>query len=368
MTGKTLLCLGSGLAPRYKSNTLQALALPLGSHLQFRYEAELVPEGLHKGLEGRTLNGTSVLVGYVDCTLGGKQADGRCLIVPYRRAELLDSRRRGSIFILTLKLLEFSRAPNLETFQLSLDKNVPRWKLTPQGQPVFDSQNRPQFEGFWCHQVSDLQLTVTSDRIGDWQELATQLRTREDFSTQPYFLLVEGLFRRQEGTRDGVPVELDDGEYRLQSGKDYELRVIHYDPDSDEHTGGKATRWLKVDASLPLLTLRSNPLLAVDSPYDLKSIRFSTGETNRSEYGSLFLHAKDDEEIVPELYFAVSVRGDWWKATRNGLILGILLTATELVTVLSKGNVENWQVVTSLCVLLGLTTGFFVSLGMRKPL
>jgi hypothetical protein len=138
MSHPTLLCLGSGLAPRYRLNTLQALALPQGSHLQFRYEVDLVSKGLHKGLDDRKLNGATVLMGHVDCTASGRQADGRCFIVPYRQAELLDSRRRGSVFLLTLKMFQFSLVTNLDAFQRSLPGDVPRWKQALDGEPVLD--------------------------------------------------------------------------------------------------------------------------------------------------------------------------------------------------------------------------------------
>src|ERR1700688_4160512 len=95
MSKNTLLCVGSGLAPRYRANTLQALALPMGSHLQFRNLEELVPDGLREPLAKKGLTGTAVVLGYVDCTETGRQPNGRCFIVPYRQAKVLDSERRG---------------------------------------------------------------------------------------------------------------------------------------------------------------------------------------------------------------------------------------------------------------------------------
>jgi hypothetical protein len=146
--------------------------------------------------------------------------------------------------------------------------------------------------------------------------------------------------------------------------------MIHYDPDSDQHTGEKATESLKFDAPAPLLTLKSNPLLIIDSPYDLKSVYFSTGEGTRTEYGSLSLHFVNpaDTDLVLDLYIPISVKGNKQKLFWNGIILGVLLTATQLVSIFSKGSIDNWQVVCSAAAILGLLTGFFVSFGMRKPL
>lgn len=371
MSNATLLCVGSGLAPRYRANTLQALALPSGSHLQFRYSDQLIPEGLREPLAKKEFADAEVILGYVDCTETGRQPDDRCFVIPYRRAKLLNSERRGSIFILTFELSEFSLASNLEAFQETLSNNSPHWKLDSDGKPVMNSRGKPTFEGDWCQKLSDGQHTVATSDLGQWQMTVKQLRRRADYAKQSYFFLIEGLFCRKEGVKGGVLVRPDQGEYRLHPGHDYEFRMFHYDPDADEHSGEKHSELLRFDVSAPLLTLRSNPLLIIDSPYDLKSVHFSTGEPNRREYGSLFLHSDqpaDEADLVLDVYFPVSVKGDMRKVVRNGFILGALLTATQLVSIFSKGSVDNWRVVCSLAAVLGFLTGFFVSFGMRKPL
>jgi hypothetical protein len=93
----TLLCVGSGMAPRYVMNTLEGLALPSGADIQLRYLEKLFPSGLRDKLEARQLNGSDILLGYVNCTESGNRSGGRCPIVPYRQAELLDSERLGSV-------------------------------------------------------------------------------------------------------------------------------------------------------------------------------------------------------------------------------------------------------------------------------
>jgi hypothetical protein len=371
MTHSTLLCVGSGLAPRYRANTVQALALPPGSYLQFRYEEDLIPGGLRKQLENGKLNGANVVLGHVDCTPKGRQGDGRCFVIPYRHAKLINSVIRGSIYVLKFELAKHALASDLTSFQRSLPTSSPRWKLASDGRPVLNSKGHPSYEGAWCQEVSDLQLTVTTDNVRDWQTIVAQLQHRDDFSKQSYFFLIEGLFHRRPRKPDGVLVALQNGEYLLQAGQDYELRIFHYDPDSDEHTGEKPTEFLKVELSHPLLTPRGDPLMIIDSPYDEKFLRFSTGEPIRKEYGSLFMRPKKtgiEEQSVPELYFPICVKGSIWKAIRNGFILGSLLTATQLVTILSNGKPENWHTIIILEVLLGLSAGFFVSLGMSKPL
>ncbi len=370
MTNATLLCVGSGLAPRYKANTLQALALPKGSRLQFRYLEQLIPDGLREPLAKNELLGAAVILGYVDCTPAGRQLNDRCFIIPYRRAKLLNSERRGSIFILTFELGEFSFASNLQAFQESLSNTSPHWNLDKNGQPVLNEKGKPTFRGAWCQQLADGQHSIATSDFGHWQTITKQLRAREDFSKQSYFFLIEGLFHMKEGA-ESVLVSPVQGEYRLSPNRDYEFRLIHYDPDSDEHTGEKPTESLKFDASTPLLTLKSTPLLIIDSPYDLKSVHFSTGDGTRTEYGSLSLHFEKPlagSDVVLDMSFPLSVKGNKQKLLWNGIFLGVLLTATQLVSIFSKGGVDHWKIVSFVAVILGFLTGFFVSFGMRKPL
>jgi hypothetical protein len=355
---------------------------------------KLIPSGLRDKLEGRKLNGADILLGYVNCTESGRRAGGRCPIVPYRQAELLNSERLGSVYLLSFRLNAFRMASDLESFQRTLPENSPRWKLGLDGQPIQDDNGRPIYEGFWCQEVSpDLQATVVTNKIQDWQTIVTQQRGQEDFADQPYFYMIEGLFRReqrrspirhnyrnvkglfphvQSRTVD-VGVGLIKGEYRLQSRCAYELRIFHYDPDSDAHTGGKKTGWLKMDVSSPLMIPRSSPLLAIDSPYDRKSIHFSASETNRTEYGSLFIHTgkadtDTEEQLVPDLYLPATITSDVWAIVKNGFVLGFLLTITQLVTVFSRGIIPGWEVITVFIILLGFSTGLWVSWGMRKPM
>ncbi len=259
MNNVTLLCVGSGLAPRYRANTLQALALPSGSYLQFRYVERLIPEGLRGPLTDKQLIGADVILGHVDCTESGRQPNDHCLIVPYRRAKLLNSERRGSIFILTFELTEFRFAANLDAFQESLSNNSPHWDLDKNGQPVLNQRGKPTFKGAWCQQLSDAQHSIATSDFGHWQTITKQLRARADFSKQAYFFLIEGLFQTEEAV-ESVLVSPVKGEYRLLPGRDYEFRMFHFDPDADEHSGEKPTERFKVDVSAPLLALRSNPL------------------------------------------------------------------------------------------------------------
>src|SRR6185369_13569982 len=280
--------------------------MPSGARIQFRYLSSLIPQDLQKKLEGMTLNGASVLLGYVDCTEKARRADNRCDILPYRYANLVTSRKVGSVFILHLQVGDFAIASDLERFQRSLTGDVPKW----------GTDNKLQ--GAWCNELpAALNSVRRTTSLEDWQLIVQQIRQREDFDRVPYFCTLEGLFERRSGER----VALSDGEYILRSNNDYELRVFHFDPDSDAHTGYKQTRWLKLSVVGPWIQLPTSPMLAIDSPYDLKSIRLICRSTIRQQHSSLVLkdeqvNARDkSNEQGIELYLPMQIKGTIWRTT-----------------------------------------------------
>ncbi len=353
-------------------NTLQALALPSGAILQFRYLEGIISEGLRKPLASRELNGASVLLGYVDCTASGRLPDGRCPVVPYREARLRDSAQRGSVFVLQFELGPLRSTDDLDSFQRTLPENSPRWPQDSNSSFATDTSGKPKLVGYWCQEITPaLPGTSIRDTFAGWQAIVTQLGQRKDFAQQPYFHMIEGLFRRKKSVPEGERVALVDGEYHLNARSEYELRIFHYDPMSGAHSGAAVTQTLLLDAPSPLFSMRSSPVMVIDSPYDLKSVYFGTGETNRLAYGSLCVQpqgSKPEDQVVPELFFPVTVRGDAVRLIRNGFVLGLLLTLTQMITVFSKGKFDGWQWVALSIALLGFGTGFFVSFGMRKPL
>lgn len=360
MTVPNLLCVGSGLAPRYRLNTLLALAMPDGARIQFRYASSLIPDALQKKLEGKSLNGASVLVGYVDCTNAGRRSDNRCAILPYRFAELVVSRKVGSVFILQLQMGDFAIASDLESFQQSLTGDVPAWGTDE------------KLRGAWCYELpADFNAVRRTDSLEDWQGIVKQIRQREDFSQVAYFCTIEGIFKRKTDER----VFPENGEYVLGSNQDYELRIFHYDPDSDAHTGYKQTRWLRLRVVAPWLHLQTSPLLAIDSPYDLKTVHLISGSTVRQQYSSIVLKdegidaennpVRDEQSL--ELHLPVRIKGAIWKTTLYGLILGALLAAQQILILFAQPSVRAPIPLTVTAVVLGLGTGLFVAHGLRKP-
>ena len=359
MAVPNLLCVGSGLTRRYRLNTLQALAMPLGGRIQFRYFSGLIPEGLRNKLERGTFR-ANVLLGHVDCTKTGRRQDDRCTILPYRYAELVFSRKVGSVFILSLELSEFALTSDLERFQRSLTGDVPHWSKDE------------KLEGVWCQELpGEFDASERTTSLEDWQTIIKQLRQREDFSKEPYFCTTEGIFKRRTNHR----AVLADGEYVLRSDQDYELRIFHFDPDSDAHTGHKPTHWLKLEVTAPWLQIQTDSLLAIDSPYDLKSVHLRSGSTVRQQYGMLVMKdqvnesgtSADTHEQSFEVYLPVKIKGGILRTGLVGVLLGALLAAQQLLVLFSRLPAKPPVLITIAAVILGLGTGLLVAFGVRKP-
>jgi len=366
MDTKTLLCVGSGLTPRYRLNTLQGLALPPGSHLQFRYAEKIIQESIRDRLGKRELNGAAIVLGHVDCTKVQMREKDRCFIVPYRHAILLDCQRAGAIFVLNFELRAFAFAKDIEAFQTKLGANTPHW--TTDSQPVGD----------WC-QTLDSDTVPETNSYDEWQAIARQLAAREDFRRQPYFLRAQGVYEKPNAAKAEVELSLKYGQYRLRPNQEYVLRLFHFDPKGTDHAGTSPTQWLRAETSSALLKLNQDPLLAIDSPYDLKPMQFRTGDTNRDSNELLWVHPEKtspppssdnptDSRLVPDLYFPILLKSDSWALIGKALVLGCLLGAAQLITVFSKGAIEHAEVITLLVVGLSFLTAFFVVLGLRKPL
>ncbi len=64
---KTLICLSSGMTPQYRLDVLRLMALPTGTEIQFRYDVALIDSDIREGLGQNAMQGSSVLLAYVDC-------------------------------------------------------------------------------------------------------------------------------------------------------------------------------------------------------------------------------------------------------------------------------------------------------------
>lgn len=102
-TKTALLCLSSGIRPRYREDVLRAVSMPKGSRLRFRYLAELVPDELRTQLSKNVLSGAEVVIAY----LARYDASVQPTAVPVRGAKLCSSKVAGQMVLLDFELEDF---------------------------------------------------------------------------------------------------------------------------------------------------------------------------------------------------------------------------------------------------------------------
>lgn len=366
---RELLCVGSGMAPRYRANTLQALALPKGARIQFRYSQGIIPEALRNALSGNSLVGAAVLLGHVDATPLPRDADGPCFVVPYRAATLIAARRVGSFFTLQLELGPRRIAKDIDAFQELLPNTSPHWSKTA-------SPKRPV--GYWCQEATNI-IAATQKAAGveGWQALVNQLKDQPDFKKQSYFYVIDGLYEikasKNTGEADGYAAqELVNGQFTLRARQTYELRVVHFDPQADDHWADKKPRVLKIEAPTALVVPRTSSELVVDSPYDAKTYTFSIADTPADQYASLLLKpqppekSSNEEDDIPELYFPLFLKADLVSNLGRAFLLGSLLGLGQMVPMFLKGTTD--AVTTVVTFTFSYLTGIFFIAGLKKPL
>ena len=354
-----LLCLSSGLAPQYRLDILRLLALPRGGSIQFRYGATILPDSLRLPLSKNAIIGAKVLLAYVDCSAPARRSDGTCPITPCRHASLVSSKTIGTKVFLELRLDEFAPCSDLESFQKSVSGNRPHWDAADAGSLV----------GHWCLESSVSQQACSrSAEISAWEGIVTELNKVETFRDEPLFFAVEGLSTRKSTTH----LHPEEAEYRLESERDYELKIYHFHPKGDEIAMDRGTAVIKVEVSEPYIKPVTSPAMPIDSPYDLKTFRFRTQTATMPGYGSIVIRIDDritgkPIESQPELYIPVRLAPSFLRPLLLAAILGILLAAQQLATIsITKGAISLGTVVW--VAVLGLLTGGVAVYGLKKPM
>ena len=163
-----LLCLSSGITPRYREDVLRAVFMPCGSHLRFRYECELIPNDLLELIKSSELKEKEVCISYLDRSNKNILPE----IVPCRKAELLASNILGDFCVLDFKLGNFFFAEDIVKFNSDIRssiKNLPSWE----GESL---------QGSFCFKVDAFNSTLMNSRnIEYWQKIIRRLKSHSDF-------------------------------------------------------------------------------------------------------------------------------------------------------------------------------------------
>lgn len=339
------LCLSSGATPRYREDILRAISMPSRSSLQFRYQHRYVASAI---LGKPFPVGSQVLIAYVDQSDPAKPIQ----IVPCRFAVLTEAITVGTAVTLSLELREFAFSEDVEQFNNSLkadaDGIVPAW------------QTGKAHGHYWLEAEIESKTVVGSNMLDYWEGIVKQLSDRTDFKDEACFYTVVGVYDALSKSE----VKLESARYEVKSSREYEFRLYHFYP---KDLPLKTV--LSLTTTGQMLSFTTNPVMHMDSRYDLKRVRFKTGKSSNDETAIISVVRDVGRDQPPNLDFDLSflVHGTFWRTVGYGIGLGALLAATQLVGTLSNPSLPATSVVpvVLLTILIGVATGICAAFGLK---
>jgi hypothetical protein len=249
---RLFLLLSSAAQRRYKDDILRALAMPVGSRLQFRYRQAYVSK------EVLDVVGTQIdrplgraLICYVD-----HDDSGVLPIVPVRLATIDRANLHGSTLSVTMSVgdLAYSSSPSdfaQQVTQLSQGKNPRKdeekisgshFLLLPDKPPVFERGRS----------------------IARWEQIIDVLYTRKAFAKHSFFWTVLGLVNVTDTVDTNT---FSDWPHVIAGESTYDLLLYHYLPhDRDISSPSNVNLALTVGGAL---RIEGPPVVPIDSRYDL---------------------------------------------------------------------------------------------------
>jgi hypothetical protein len=263
------ICLSSGARPRYRQDILRAIAMPSGLRLQFRYVSNIVAPKIIEKIHAGTVKGQKALIVYCD------QHDPNITpeFIPCRYATIVDAEIHGTTATLFLSLKDFAHAKDVIKFNDELRETIANL-------PTWQSGSSYPAGYYWLEATRDPK-TIESLEVGVWEKIVFQISQRVDFQSENCYYTILGLY--PAGSETAIPSEEDC--FHLAADNKYEIRVYHFIPEQQSKVS-----LLRFEAKNELITFLRNPVLTIDSPYDLKRVLFKTGkpEVNEETFLSVY--------------------------------------------------------------------------------
>lgn len=353
-----IICLSSGSSPRYRQDVIRALALPIGSNLQFRYEKRWVSDGLLKKIQDRSIVGQEVLIAYADQSMpdDGGTPKGDIQLVPVRLAQVTYAAVLGRTTLLIFSVGKFVFASDLNAFNdeaMNLTgKSLPKWvEGKPQGKYCTELNNRPT-------------NFVEIQGLGQWEEVVAQLATRKDFKQEGAFITVLGLMTESEIQEMGAELKHKSWVKELQANKNIELVIYHYHP-----TTSPTDFKIIVDTG-PELKSQSSPTCTLDSRYDLKKFHLKSEDPSFGSQGSwinIILEGREKENRL-ELETSVKVKGNQLRRLGIAAIIAVFLTGAQIVPLLTRTDLgaDSKGISALIMLILSFIVGITAVWGIRR--
>jgi hypothetical protein len=344
------VCLSSGASPRYRQDILRALAMPKASELSFRYQTKWVAPQILEQIAAGKLSNLPTLIAYIDQT----NATQAPVLIPCRFGTVNEAAVYGTTVSLVITLNEFAIAGDLPAFnQEMLTRSagtLPAWQ--PDG----------KLRGHYWLETSPAPVTVLrTEKLADWEKVVAQLAERQEFKDENSFYTFQGICIPE--SRALLPTK--QGRYEFDPGREYEIRIYHYYPKN-----APLSARLTFTSTSPWLVFTTNPVLALDSRYDLKRVRVKAGKPSTKESAVLSVLRGVSEASAPSLEFdlLILIRAIFWRTLAYGIVLGALLAGPQIVAAFSNPALTRPTAcfVSAISGVLGLLAGILAAFGLKK--
>lgn len=352
-----LLCLSSGARPRYLDDIVRALAMPSGTRLQFRYLEYWLDERVLTKINNKTILGEQVIIAYIDQSQSGIVPK----ITPCRLAVIRKVVPVGTMLTITLEVTKFAFPEDIASYQEKIreidDGILPNW---------VEENGTLKLRGKWFLEVPDhfCDFFETKDLVS-WEQIVKALVSSDDFQKNnvDLFFHVLGIFAIDE---PDTPVPLDNQRYYpIHPKKEYEVRIYHYHPKE-----APKEKSLRLSASEESTTFLSNPLVTIDSTYDLKSVRFSDpgGMTKRKAIISFQIIPGDPDTKYGKVDFDLPIilkTNALWNVIQ-GAIIGIFVATPAIISMAVADKASFGAVAAALVA--GCVAGYVSLFGYRRSI
>lgn len=349
------ICMSSGARPRYRQDVILALAMPEGSSLQFRYDLKWIAPKVIERIKNGSFKNVKALISYIDQQDKTKIPE----LVPCRFARITNSKIHGTTATLRFKLEKFAFSEDLQTFNnqvrsLSGD-TLPTWK------------ENEHIEGFYWIEVDTKKSSsvISSEELGRWEKTVNQIAPRKDFENERYFYMIEGVYQ----VKNEKKLRIEQGSYQLEPSTEYEVRIYHFHP-----TGGKRKGFLQLKTKSASVAFTTNPLLSIDSRYDMKKVRFRTGSPATAEQGliSIYRCNGDADDKLNMLDFDLQLRtaGTWGRTLILSIVIGILLAAPHITAALCNNQLSGGvkTAVVLVAGIAGISAAILATFNLKKAI
>jgi hypothetical protein len=309
-----IFLLSSDLSLRYKLDILRCLSAPIGSTVQFRYDKVYVAEDTLKTLTDAK---TNFPVEAIVCSVASAGV-GVLPMVPVRRVQIAEKpREHGATLSMSLIMREFA-VSNQATFGADLHR------LANQNTPRRTSEGTDPV-GFYCFSAEVPRELQLGNTLALWEKTVINLREQHAYVDEPFFWATLGIER--EGERLDANV-LHSWPAFLEPITQYRLLIYHFQPRGGPRPNSK----MEVTFGTALQSVVP-PDTKIDSRYDLKSWRFSTGDNPQRRLTTwLRVRTADAWDLDLELTIRPSYRS--W--ILRSLLTGVLVATPAILALVPQ--------------------------------